>query len=265
MNKRMLMLVVLAALVALAGCERKVKKPDENGASEKQADQQADEAAQAEQEPAAEKAEPTPEPDDIPVLADEDVDPALLDPSKLDEKAPETFKAKFITSAGDFVVEFHRDWAPNGADRAYNLIKANYYDDIAFFRVVPGFMAQFGIHANPKVNAAWKDATIPDDPVKKSNTRGMVTFAQKKDPHTRLTHLFINYKDNSALDAQGFAPVGEVVEGMETVDELYAGYGDGPPFGKGPNQELLTEQGNAYLNQNFPKLDYIEDVVIVDE
>ncbi|QDG54851.1 peptidylprolyl isomerase [Persicimonas caeni] len=198
-----------------------------------------------------------------------------MDPSKLDEKAPETFKAKFETTKGDFVIEFRRDWAPNGADRAYNLIKSGYYDGIAFFRVMPNFMAQFGIHNHPKVNEAWKEATIEADPVKKSNTRGFVSFAQrskaperpgmrpKSDPTTRTTHMFINYGDNSALDQQDFTPVGKVVEGMEVVDKLYSGYGGGPPTG--PNQKLAMEEGLPYLKKNFPRLDYIEDASVVEQ
>jgi peptidyl-prolyl cis-trans isomerase A (cyclophilin A) len=260
MKTRMLIAVMLAALIAAAGCERKAEKADDNGATEQKADTAAAEKTEPKADATAEKAEQA----GIPTVTDEELNPLLLDPAKATQgEAPETFKAKFITSEGDFVVEFHKEWAPIGANRAYNLIKADFYDGIAFFRVVQGFMAQFGIHANPKVSEAWKDATIEDDPVKKSNTRGMVSFAKRPQPNTRLTHLFINYGDNSALDEQGFAPVGKVVEGMEVVDKLYSGYGGGPPTG--PSQGTLTAQGNPYLQKEFPELDYIKDVVILGD
>jgi peptidyl-prolyl cis-trans isomerase A (cyclophilin A) len=267
MNKWMVL--VLAVAIALASaCERKAEKADGNEATEQaqdgedQADtsEEADEADDDEADEAADdEAEGSGEEASV-----EELDPVLLDPSLATEEVPESFKARFKTTKGPFVVEFHRDWSPNGADRAYNLIKAGYYDGIAFFRVVEGFMAQFGIHGHPAVNEAWKEATIEDDSVEESNTRGKVTFAQRKEPNTRSTHMFINYKNNAALDEQGFAPVGEVVEGMEVVDKLYAGYGDGPPFGKGPDQQKLTEEGDDYLEESFPNLDYIESVEIVD-
>ncbi len=272
--KKTTLMVMLAALMALSGCERKAKKPDANAAADKTAAASADKtdgakADEAAKAPAAsakadDKTEAPADPtaDDLPMVADSDINPKLLHPSELDDKAPKTFKAKFVTSKGAFVVEFHRDWSPHGADRAYNLIENHFYDGMAIFRVVKGFMAQFGIHANPKVTAAWENAGIKDDPVKKSNTRGMVTFAKQQKPNSRTTHLFINYKDNSTLDKQGFAPVGKVVQGMDVVDSLYAGYGDGMPYGRGPSQELLSKNGNGYLNANFPKLDYIKKVVI---
>src|SRR5207244_6499652 len=127
------------------------------------------------------------------------------------------------TSAGDFVIAVRRDWAPHGADRFYNLVKSGYYDGVRFFRVIPGFMAQFGIHGDPQVSATWRERSIPDDPVRQSNARGMVTFATAG-PNTRTTQVFINYRDNAGLDGQGFAPFGQVVEGMEVVDRLFAGY-----------------------------------------
>jgi len=186
----------------------------------------------------------------------------LSDPASLNEKAPATFKAKFDTSKGPFVVEVHRDWAPNGADRFYNLVKNGFYDNTRFFRVVPGFMVQFGINGDPSVAAAWRDANIKDDPVKQSNTRGTITFATAG-PNTRTTQVFINYDDgNAALDSQGFSPFGKVVSGMEVVDSLYGGYGDGPPRGAGPDQGLIQQQGNAYLEKAFPKLDYVKKATI---
>ncbi|HUF62665.1 MAG TPA: peptidylprolyl isomerase [Verrucomicrobiales bacterium] len=188
---------------------------------------------------------------------------ALLDPSKFADKAPDTFRAKLVTTRGDVVIEVTRAWAPNGADRFYNLVKAGFFTDIAMFRVIDGFMAQFGIHGDPKVAAAWRDARIKDDPTgKASNTRGMVTFATAG-PNTRTSQLFINYADNSSLDAQGFSPIGKVVEGMEVMDKIYKEYGEGAPRGKGPSQAQIQREGNAYLNKDFPKLDYIKSAEIL--
>jgi peptidyl-prolyl cis-trans isomerase A (cyclophilin A) len=188
-----------------------------------------------------------------------------MNPAALNETAPETFRAKFETSKGDFVIEVNRAWAPNGADRFYNLVKNGYYDEVRFFRVLGGpnpFMAQFGIHGDPAVSAVWRGARIPDDPVKGSNTRGMVTFATAG-PNTRTTQLFVNYKDNSFLDGQGFSPFGKVVEGMEVVDNLYSGYGEGAPRGAGPDQNKLQNEGNAYLAEKFSKLEHIKKAVLL--
>ncbi|HXN30330.1 MAG TPA: peptidylprolyl isomerase [Polyangiaceae bacterium] len=183
--------------------------------------------------------------------------PDLLDPSKATAKAPDTFKAKFTTARGDFVVQVHREWSPNGADRFYNLVKMGFFDDTRFFRAVDGFMVQFGISGDPAVAKKWQEEGIPDDPVKQSNKRGFVTFAQRGTPNTRGTQVFINYGDNSRLDAT-FAPFGQVVQGMEIVDSLYKGYGEGSPMGAGPDQGLIQAQGNAYLDAKFPKLDGIK-------
>jgi peptidyl-prolyl cis-trans isomerase A (cyclophilin A) len=186
----------------------------------------------------------------------------LRNPSALKEQAPATFKVNFDTSKGPFVIEVHRDWAPNGADRFYNLVKAGFYDDVRFFRVIPNFMAQFGIHGNPSVMQAWRQAQIKDDPVKQSNQRGYVVFATAG-PNTRTTQLFINFRDNSGLDKQGFAPFGRVVSGMDVVDKIYDGYGEGAPRGKGPEQGRIQAEGNAYLTKDFPRLDYIKTATIV--
>lgn len=187
----------------------------------------------------------------------------LLKPAELKETAPATFQVKFETSAGDFVVEATRAWAPNGVDRFYNLVKNGYYDDVRFFRVIPGFMAQFGIHGDPAVSAAWREATFPDDKVTQSNKRGFVTFATAG-PGTRTSQLFINFADrNAMLDSQGFSPIGKVITGMEVVDKLYGGYGEGAPQGTGPNQGNVQMQGNEYLMKSFPKLDYIKTARIV--
>jgi peptidyl-prolyl cis-trans isomerase A (cyclophilin A) len=191
--------------------------------------------------------------------------PALLSPAQLSEKAPAIFKAKFTTAKGDFVVEVHRDWAPNGADRFYNLVKAGFFDDTRFFRAIEGFMVQFGISGDPALSTKWLNANIPDDPVTQSNKRGFVTFAQRNDPNSRSTQVFINYSDNKNLDGMRFAPFGQVVKGMDVVDSLYKGYGEGAPGGAGPNQGLIQSQGNAYLDTSFPKLDAIRAAVIASK
>ena len=185
----------------------------------------------------------------------------LRNPAGLTEQAPATFNANFDTSKGVFVVTVHRDWAPNGADRFYNLVKSGFYDDVRFFRVIDGFMAQFGIHGTPAVASAWRNAQIKDDPVKQSNKRGYVVFATAG-PNTRTTQLFINFGDNAALDKQGFSPFGEVTKGMDVVDKIYNGYGEGAPRGKGPDQGRTQAEGNAYLTKEFPKLDYIKTATI---
>jgi peptidyl-prolyl cis-trans isomerase A (cyclophilin A) len=183
----------------------------------------------------------------------------LLDPSTLNAKAPETFLAKFTTSKGDFTVQVTRAWAPRGADRFYTLGRAGFFTDVTFFRVLRTprpFMAQFGVSPRPDVAKAWESAKLPDDKTTQSNTRGRITFATAG-PNTRTTQVFINYGDNSFLDNQGFAPFGEVIEGMEVVDSLYADYGEGAPSGNGPDQGKLTSQGKAYTDRYFPKLDKI--------
>lgn len=190
--------------------------------------------------------------------------PAVPDPAQATAKAPQTYKVKMSTTKGDFVIEVHRDWAPLGADRFYNLVKQGFFKDIAFFRVVKGFMVQFGIHGDPAVSKLWRSASIPDDPTgKQSNTRGMVTFAMAG-PNTRTTQIFINYADNSRLDAMGFPPFGKVVgDGMKVVDAIEGMYGEGAPQGRGPSQGRIQGEGNAYLKADFPKLDYIKSASLV--
>ena len=185
----------------------------------------------------------------------------LRNPAALTEKAPDTFKANFDTSKGTFTITVNRAWAPLGADRFYNLVKNGFYDDLRFFRVMDGFMAQFGIHGNPTIAKAWMGARLQDDPVKQSNRRGFVTFATGG-PNTRTTQVFINYRDNANLDKSGFAPFGEVTSGMKVVDSLYGGYGDGAPSGKGPDQQRLQGEGNVYLNKDFPRLDFVKAATI---
>ena len=182
--------------------------------------------------------------------------PSLLNPASLKAKAPAGFKARFTTTAGDFVVEVHREWAPLGADRFYNLVRYGYFTNAAFFRVVPGFVVQFGLSADPAVNKVWKTAKIQDDPVIQSNKRGNLVFATAG-PNTRTTQLFINYADNARLDRMGFAPFGSVIEGMAVVDKIF------PAYGETPQQDLIAEQGDAYLKANFRDIDRIKLARIV--
>ena len=186
---------------------------------------------------------------------------ALMNPASLTEQAPPDYKAKFDTSKGTFEIQVHRDWAPAGADRFYNLVKNGFFDNTRFFRVVSGFMVQFGLNGDPNVSAQWRQARIRDDQVKQSNTRGMVTFATAG-PNTRTTQVFINFGDNNRLDGMGFAPFGQVVSGMNVVDALYSGYGEGAPGGNGPEQGRIQQEGNAYLTKDFAKLDYIKKATI---
>jgi len=199
------------------------------------------------------------------VLGQTATNAALKTPASLKEMAPAAFKIDFDTSAGMFTVEVHRDWAPNGVDRFYNLVKNGYFDNVRFFRVVPGFMVQFGIHGDPALNTVWQAARMPRDPVKQSNTRGFLTYAMQggpQGPDTRTVQMFVSFGDNSFLDGQGFAPFAKVSKGMDVVDKIYGGYGDAPPQGKGPDQGRLQSEGNAYLMKEFPKLDYIKKATI---
>ncbi len=186
----------------------------------------------------------------------------LSDPAALNEQAPSNYKVRFETSKGTFVIEVRREAAPNGADRFYNLVKHGYYDDARFFRVVSGFVVQFGINGDPAINARWIAATIKDDVVKTSNQRGFLTFATAG-PDARTTQVFINLTDNGRLDRLGFSPFGRVISGMEVVDKFYAEYGDGPPRGNGPDQSRIQREGNAYLKKEFPRLDYIRKATIM--
>jgi peptidyl-prolyl cis-trans isomerase A (cyclophilin A) len=185
----------------------------------------------------------------------------LMNPAQLNEKAPDVFQVKFDTTKGSFVIEVTRAWSPNGADRFYNLVKNGYYDNCRFFRVVSGFMVQFGINGDPKLNSVWNQARVPDDPVKQQNQRGYITFAKSSLPNSRTTQVFINFADNSSnLDNLGFAPFGKVTgDGMKVVDSLYSAYGEKPSA----NQPTIQMQGNAYLDKEFPKLDSIKSATIV--
>ncbi len=188
--------------------------------------------------------------------------PSLMNPSSLKAAAPDTYKVKITTTKGDIVAEVNRAWAPLGADRFYNLVKNGFYTNAAFFRVLPGFVVQVGISARPEVSRVWSQARIPDDPVKESNLRGYLTFATAG-PNTRTTQLFINLADNTSLDGMGFAPFGKVVEGMEIVEQLYSGFGEGAPQGRGPDQGRVTNEGKAYLDKEFPLLDSIKTAVVL--
>jgi peptidyl-prolyl cis-trans isomerase A (cyclophilin A) len=190
--------------------------------------------------------------------------PALLTPSptELAAAAPDSFKVQFVTSKGSFTAQFFRAWAPLGVDRFHYLAKNNYYDGIVFFRVLPNFVVQFGIHGDPKVSEAWRSRSILDDKVLQSNQQGFITYAMGG-PNTRTTQIFINKRDNSRLDAMGFAPIGKIIDGMHVVEQIYAGYGEGGRGGGGPDQEAIRLQGNAYLNRMFPMLDSIVTARIV--
>ena len=190
--------------------------------------------------------------------------PPLLAPTPagLDAAGPDSFTVRVTTTHGAFDLKVHRDWSPRGADRIYWLVNHKYYDGVRFFRVVPNFVVQFGMNGDTAVNGAWKDRRFPDDTVKRGNVRGTLSFATGG-ANTRTTQLFINLKDNQRLDPLGFSVVAQVVAGMPVVDSLYQGYGDGPPRGKGPSQDLIDKEGEAYLAREFPKLDRIVSARVV--
>jgi peptidyl-prolyl cis-trans isomerase A (cyclophilin A) len=181
--------------------------------------------------------------------------PSLKNPASLTEKAPATYKVRLDTSAGPVVIQVTRDWAPLGADRFYNLVKHGFYDGVRFFRVIPGFMAQGGMSGDPAIQKLWGRNNFNDDPVKQSNKRGFVTFAKTGAPNSRSTQFFINYANNANLDAQGFAPFGEVISGMEVVDKFEA-------YKNVPDQGMITAEGNAYLQRDYPKLTFIKKATI---
>jgi len=183
-------------------------------------------------------------------------------PSALDAPAPDSFVVRFETTQGDFDLMVHRDWAPRGADRLHGLVRHGVFDRARFFRVVPNFVVQFGIAADPAVSAALRERRIPDDSVRRSNVRGTLSFATSG-PDTRTSQLFINLADNQRLDRRGFAVLGQVVRGMDVVDALYAGYGEGAPRGQGPSQDLIGKEGEAYLARDFPKLDQVRRARVV--
>jgi cyclophilin family peptidyl-prolyl cis-trans isomerase len=247
--------IAIAGGMMLSGCKSK-EQPSEATPPEKP-------KAEAPATPAAET--PTPPKTEAPAAASTPAphpgfDRALLNPARLKEKAPDTYQVKFDTTRGEFTITVTRAWAPLGADRFYNLVKHHFYDNAAFFRVVPGFVVQFGLSAQPAVSAAWRHTEFKDDPVTQSNKRGTITFATAG-PDTRTTQVFINFKDNSRLDAMGFAPFGVVDgQGMNVVEMMYEGYGDAGA----PDQDQLQKLGDPYLKKGWPKLDYIKSATLVD-
>jgi len=188
---------------------------------------------------------------------------ALQDGSQSPAEKLDVYKVKFETSKGDFVVEVYPEWAPLGAAQFKKAVEAGVYNDARFFRVVDGFMVQFGIPGDPKLAAEWREKKIKDDPKKESNQRGHITFAMAG-PNTRTSQVFINFGDNSFLDNQGFPPFGKVVEGMDVVDALYKGYGEGAPRGRGPDQGRIQFEGNTYLKKDFPSLDHINKASVIE-
>ena len=254
----LILTVFFAAFIA--GCSRKPsEQPPPAEVKEAAQPEEEDEAQPERRKRPAEQTEETAVVPAPTVTPEQAAKARLMNPAQLNEKAPETFRAKFTTSKGDFVIEVTRAWSPNGADRFYNLVKNGYYNDCRFFRVISDFMVQFGINGDPSLNQAWNQARIADDPVKESNIRGYVTFAMSSQPDSRTTQIFINYKDNAFLDAQRFAPFGIVIEGMDVVDSFYNEYHGVPS----DNQPQIQAQGNAYLNKEFPRLDYIKSAAII--
>jgi peptidyl-prolyl cis-trans isomerase A (cyclophilin A) len=253
--------VILAVAALLIGCKAKEPATEPKPAEAGKTETPAPAPAPAETKPAATETKPAPA---AAPPAPKKLAGSLLKPATLQEKGPERYEVKFVTTRGEFTVQVTRAWAPLEADRFYNLVKGHFYDDTSFFRVVPGFVVQFGISGKPAVSAAWRTMNIQDDPVTQSNKRGTVTFAQTSQPNSRGTQVFINLKNNEFLDhsGQGFAPFG-VVEGngMNVVEMLYDGYGnDG-----GPEQDKIESQGTPYVKKGWPKLDYIVSASIVGE
>ena len=247
--------IVLAGALTMAGC------PDSGAdASEPASDQKKSDAKKSPGQASNPAASKTNESGAASYKPEE----ALRDPTRATLTAPDKFAVKLSTTKGDIMIDVERAWAPRGADRFYNLVRAGYYEDVAFFRVIGGFMAQFGISGEPALNEAWRPARIPDDPVKESNGPGYLTFAMGG-PNTRTTQLFINFVDNQRLDGMGFAPIGKVRDAsMKVVNKLHAGYGEGAPRGQGPAQGRIQAEGNAYLKKEFPNLDYILKAEVVE-
>ena len=240
------LLLAAISLFALAACS-----PTEKTAQPQAQNTPASAEVKAPDQAAPENAQPAVRQDPAPAR-DEAAFAKLLDPSQFNDVAPVQFNVNIKTTKGDIVVELHRDWAPLGVDRFYNLVVGGYFNDIAIFRAVAGFVIQFGIHGSPLVNNAWYQATIQDDPVRESNVKGTLTFATGG-PNTRTTQLFINLNDNKRLDKMGFSPIGKVIKGMDVIDKLNYEYSELPSM----NQEKIHKQGNAYLKTQFPNLDYI--------
>ena len=264
MNRRWIRRAVVGALIPFAACST-----DAEPAAE--AEEPVAAAAPAEEEAATEAAgDPAEAPAAAPATPQGGNVNPLMNPAdpEMNHMAPATFRVRFETSEGDIVVEVNRAWAPHGADRFFNLVRNGFFDGARFFRVLDGFVAQFGINGDPRIQARWRNATIPPDPVVEGNTRGRLTYAMGGRPNTRSTQLFINFEDNSQLDSMGFAAIGEVVEGMDVAESLYSGYGEGEgarPGATGPNQQRIQTQGNAYLEAEFPELDYIIKAEVISD
>ncbi len=245
------MMSLLAILVACGGAEPAAEDASGNSDPPAAAEPLPAEPPPEETQPLA---EPDPEPEPTPVVL-----PPLLNPAHPDANAaaPAEYRVVLDTTKGEMVLQVHRDWAPLGADRFYNLVRVGFFTDVRFFRVVDSFVAQFGMNGDPEVNAAWDAAEMPDDPsIGETNSRGRITFAHAG-PGTRTTQLFLSIGNNAFLDRQGFSPFGEIVEGLGVLDSLHNGYGDGPPSGAGPDQGRIGAQGNRYLERDFPRLDYV--------
>jgi Peptidyl-prolyl cis-trans isomerase (rotamase) - cyclophilin family len=246
--------LVLPLLLAACGEDAPTEAPAEG---EVKVTEKGDQKAKPTKGPHAGEAPPKQDGPPPPTPLPADADPALTNPDLAKETAPGSFKCRFETSKGAFVVQVTREWAPNGADRFYNLCKIGFWNEAKFFRNIKGFMVQWGMSAYPESNKVWSEATIPDDPVVKSNEPLYVTFAKTGAPNSRSTQIFINHGNNANLDPMGFAPIGQVVEGKDVVGQLYDGYGEGAPRGRGPNQGIIAEYGDVYLSSEFPKLDKI--------
>lgn len=255
-----------ALILPLAACSGGEDSGDESApAAEKPAADESSPKKPAElKAPGAEAntSQPTGETVDVFAEARKSYHPAMLDPSKATETAPASYVVKLETTRGEIIIDVTREWSPNGADRFYNLVKIGYYDDVALFRVIAGFMAQLGIHGDPAVNKVWRDARIEDEPVKASNTPGMVTFAMGG-PNSRTTQIFLNLGSNVNLDGMKFAPFGKL-RSMDVLKTVHSGYGEGAPRGRGPHQGKLQSEGNPYLKAAFPELDYITKASIVE-
>src|SRR5258708_2597206 len=250
------MIALIAASIILSGC-KKPKQPAQPAPEQPKAaaPEQPAPAAPAETKPAPAPATAASKP-----AAAHDYIKELQSPAKLKEKAPESYKVKFDTTRGEFTITVTRAWAPLEADRFYNLVKHHFYDNASFFRVVPGFVVQFGISAYPPVAAAWEKANIQDEPVTQSNKRGYLTYAKTSMPNTRSTQIFINLKDNAGLDRQGFSPFGFVdPQGMKLIDILYDQYGDSA----GPHQDQISKTGKTYIDKALPKLDSIKTTTLM--
>jgi peptidyl-prolyl cis-trans isomerase A (cyclophilin A) len=204
-------------------------------------------------------------PDIVPTEAT-DAQRVLLDPANeiFKQIPPDTFHVRFETSKGEFVVQVIRAWAPTGALQFYNLVRNGFYNDARFFRVLPGFVVQFGMSGVPGIQKAWDELPLRDDPVATSNVRGTITFAATAEPDSRTTQVFISLGDNAQLDGMGFAPFGRVVQGLENVERFYADYGEMQPMGPGPLPDCIARSGNAYLSQQFPQLDYITRASVLE-